>query len=194
MSFIVGLGTGRCGSHSLCELLKLQRNSFFTHEFGDKPKVHWNSTIDPKSLFAEHMLSEKKFFGDVGFYHLPHCREYVEAFPDAKFIILKRDKNETILSFEKKVTFRNHWMHGHGKFKPCPWGWDPCFPKFDADSRKQAISLYYDHYYSECQKLDQSKCFWIQTPELNNEEKVVEMLIWCGFKNPIFKKFHENRT
>jgi hypothetical protein len=194
MSLVIGLGTGRCGSHTLHEMFAIQEDSFFTHEFGDKPILHWNSKVKPNNLFHDHIQSKKRMFGDVGFYHLPHCREYISSFPDVKFVILKREREETIRSFEKKATFRNHWMHGHGKFKPCPWGWDPCFPKYSATNRREAIGMYYDDYYNQCMRLDQKRCYWIPMQDLNDKDLVLDMLEWCGFKNQKFFHIHSNKS
>lgn len=192
MSLIIGLGTGRCGSVSLSKILKSQKDSYFTHEFNSIPR-DWERTTPFEIEFAKHISSGKKFFGDVASYNLEITKYYLNSGIDLKAIILKRDRQKVIDSFLKKSNGRNHWMEHDGGW----WRhdkWDKCFPNFSANSIEEAIGLYYDHYYSECEKMDQSKCFWVKTKDLNNEEKVLEMLTWCGFKNPIFKKFHENRT
>lgn len=192
MSFIIGLGTGRCGSVSLSKILSAQEDSYFTHEFGVIPK-RWDRVLPFEKEFEKHIQSGKSFFGDIASYNLELAKYYFKSGIDLKVIILKRDKSEVIRSFISKSNGRNHWMEHDGRW----WRhdhWDKCFPKFDAGSIAEAIGLYYDHYYDECEKLDQSKCFWIETPDLNDEARVSEMLTWCGFENPIFKKFHKNRT
>lgn len=191
MSLIIGLGTGRCGSVSLSKILSSQEDSYFTHEFGVVPR-EWERTTEFQKEFERHIQSGKSFFGDIASYNLELTKHYLKSGIDLKAIILKRDRAEVIRSFIAKANGRNHWMDHDGHW----WKhdhWDKCFPKFDAGSIGEAIGLYYDHYYSECEKMDQSKCFWIQTPELNNENRVMEMLVWCGFENPIFQKFHSNK-
>lgn len=191
MSLVIGLGTGRCGSVSLSKILNSQKDSYFTHEFGVIPK-DWERRIPLEVEFAKHIFSGKKIFGDVASYNLEITKYYLNSGIDLKAIILKRDRQKVIDSFLKKSNGRNHWMEHEGVW----WNhdkWDKCFPNFKANSIDEAIGLYYDHYYSECEKLDQSKCFWIKTEDLNDEEKVIEMLTWCGFENPIFQKFHSNK-
>jgi hypothetical protein len=192
VSLIIGLGTGRCGSVSLSKILSSQEDSYFTHEFGAIPR-RWSRVTEFEKEFEKHIQSGKSFFGDVASYNLELSKHYLKSGIDLKAIILKRERSEVIRSFCSKAKDRNHWMDHDGNW----WShddWDKCFPKFDATSREEAIGLYYDHYYNECEKLDQTKCFWMETPELNDEGKVIEMLSWCGFEDPIFRKFHKNRT
>jgi len=191
VSLIIGLGTGRCGSVSLSKILSSQDDSYFTHEFGVIPK-RWHRTTPFEKEFEKHIQSGKSFIGDVASYNLQLTKHYLESGIDLKAIILKRERVEVVQSFMKKADDRNHWMKHDGLW----WRhdhWDKCFPNFDAKSIDEAIGLYYDHYYSECKLLDQSKCFWIETPDLNNKEKVMEMLLWCGFENPIVHTFHSNK-
>jgi hypothetical protein len=190
---ILGIGTGRCGTVSLSNLLNSQNKAEITHELQGQ-SVNWYGGANQfNAIYSKIISRQSDFVGDVSFYHLPFLEMFMDKNPDIKIVVLKRDKQEVISSFKRKAPLNDHWRNHDGKtFVKTLW--DKCFPKFDADSREQAISLYYDDYYVECEKLDQTKCFWLQTSELNDEEKVMEMLTWCGFENPIFKKFHKNRT
>jgi len=190
---ILGVGTGRCGTVSLSNLLNFQEDCSVSHELSGK-SVDWYGGENQFKIIERSILSyPTKFIGDVSFYHLPFLKYFCDKNEDIKIIILKRNKQEVIESFQRKAPLYDHWRENNGhEFRKAHW--DRCFPKFNAPNRHSAIGLYYDHYYSECEKLDQSKCFWIQTPELNDEARITEMLSWCGFENPIFKKFHKNRT
>ncbi len=191
MSLIIGLGTGRCGSVSLSKILSSQDDSYFTHEFGVVPK-RWERVTPFEEEFAKHIQSGKSFFGDIASYNLELTKHYLKSGVNLRAIILKRNRDEVIRSFIAKANGRNHWMKHDGQW----WShdhWDKCFPKFDAGSIGEAIGLYYDHYYVECEKMDQSKCFWVETPELNNEERIKELLAWCGFENQTVQMFHSNK-
>ena len=117
----------------------------------------------------------------------------MDRYEDIRFVILKRDKKETIKSYMKKTQGRNHWMVHDGSV----WSldiWDRCYPKFDTKTKEEALSRYYDHYYELCQQLPQNKCFWLNTEDLNNKEKSEQMLKFCGFSNPKFNIFLKNKN
>lgn len=190
-SVIFGIGSGRCGTQSLSVLLNSQEESRFTHEVSTN-EIPWQRDVARFNKTLNEVKSRpEKFVGDVAFYHLQYSKEIFAS--DGKIIILKRRRQETIESFLSKSPKANHWFEG----LESPWllsGWDKCFPKFATTNRREAIGLYYDHYYDLCNQLDQNKCFWIKTEDLNNEPRVLEMLTWCGFENPRFIKFHKNKT
>lgn len=186
---IIGLGTGRCGTVSLSKLLNAQKNSYFSHEWGGAHA--WNSYFNKFSSYIDHMQYE--FCGDVAFYNLPYVSSILELYPNAKFIILKRDKNETIKSYMNKTKETNHWeFHDGKKFKYCDW--DHCYPKFEARDKSEAIGMYWEYYYKECSKINPKNCFYISTDELNDEKKCLELLNWCGFTKPIYRLSHFNKS
>lgn len=187
-NLIIGLGTGRCGTVSLSKLLTSQDNSYFSHEWDE---VHmWNSSFNKFISYIDTIKHD--FFGDVSFYNLPYVNSILEIYPNAKFIILKRDKNETIKSYMDKTKGRNHWQsHDGKKFKYCDW--DHCYPKFEAQSKSEAIGMYWEYYYEECSKISTKQSFHISTNELNDEKKCLELLNWCGFPRPIYELKHLNK-
>ena len=194
---ILGVGTGRCGTMSLSNLLNLQKNSNFTHELDQKDRLPWEINLDKFNHYLESIITrEKSFVGDVSFYLLPYVHFVLEKFPDSKIIILQRDKEQTVSSYLKKVPKRNHWMPHRGFHWFLDPNWDPCYPKFQAKTKKEAIAMYYDLYYETCKNLITQKpnnLFWIKTEDLNNEQRCLEMLEFCGFEEPIWEKSHKNK-
>ncbi len=186
---IIGLGTGRCGTMSLSYLLNQQPNVVATHEF--PPHMPWDVDLE---LFDERMRQiQSRCDGDidtaadVSLYYLPYVERIVETYGDrVRFIALKRDRSETVSSYSKKTAGMNHWVEHDGS----RWalsGWDKCYPKFDVTDRQDAIGLYWDLYYAECDRLALSlpEQFSIWNMEdLNDKAKVKEIL---SFADVCFK-------
>jgi hypothetical protein len=191
---IIGLGTGRCGSMSLSNLLSFQEDCLVSHEIGGRPWLPWKR--DTKLFENYYNLIHSRNYeiiGDVSFYNLPYASDYLNKSQKTVFVILQRDKQDTINSYLKKTEGRNHWIvHNGSKWRLDSW--DKCYPKFDVTEKEEALSDYYDHYYESCRMLPQEKCFWMKTQDLNNEQKCIEMLNFCGFESPSFIKLKRNSS
>ena len=190
---IFGLGTGRCGTMSLSNLLSYQDDCLISHELGGLPWLTWSPSTSLEPFLDKINTRSESFVGDVSFYSLPYASVLMSRYSDVKFVILKRDKEETIKSYIKKTQGRNHWMPHNGS----KWRldiWDRCYPKFDVKTKEEALSCYYDHYYDLCQQLPQDKCFWLNTEDLNSREKSIKMLEFCGFRNPKFNIYKKNKN
>lgn len=189
---IIGLGTGRCGTVSLSKLLNYQFDSHISHELF---KLSW---ITDLRYFKEFELNinnrNSAYVGDVASWLLPYANNIIEKYPNSKFIILKREKEEVITSFLKKTVGRNHWQSHNGiDYKFCRY--DKCFPKFSNDLTKaEAIGKYWEEYYRMCNQIDSTKCYWLNTEDLNDETECIKMLEFCGFDNPQFIKIKTNES
>lgn len=191
-NIIFGLGTGRCGTMSLANLLNFQEDCLMTHELGGLPWLPWEVNERDFQYFFTRVLNRKEtFVGDVSLYSLPYYKNILAHNSESKFIIIKRDKNETISSYMKKTKGQNPFMN-HDGTKWNHYEWNKCYPKMNCTNKEDAISLYYDRYYELCQQLPQDKCFWLATPELNDENRCLEMLRFCEFDAPRFKIFKKN--
>lgn len=193
-NLIIGLGTGRCGTASLSRLLRLQNNSHFTHEFGASPLVNWEpNRIDFDKIYQKLRVRKEEFIGDVAFYNLPYWQHILDLKEyDVKFIILKRNKKDTIKSYIRTTTDNNPFLEHNGT----RWGlydWDKCYPKMNTSDKEEAISMYYDYYYDLCRIIPGDKCYWLNTDMLYNRDKCFKILKWCGFKEPKFQHFHLNK-
>lgn len=183
-NFVFGMGTGRCGTHSLQKLLDSQPNSNFSHEFGDRPVGNWEYLMSSASYMLKSLISRShnsKNIGDVAFYHLSYVDYFNRTLPNCKFIVLKRDKQETIESYMKKTSGRNHWIdHDGDQYKNDAW--DKCFPTYDVESKKEAIAKYYDDYYKKCKKIENAEIFPMNY--LNSESGVKDILNFAEIDNP----------
>jgi hypothetical protein len=192
-SYIFGLGTGRCGTHSLQMLLNSQQDTSITHEMFDSPSLKWSFD---EFLYTKNLDLMKNrsnhFIGDVGFYWLPYVEELIGHY-GAKFIVLQRDRESTVKSYLKKTKGRNHWQtHNNNEYRKDKW--DICYPKFECSSKKEAIGLYWDLYYDTVHSLmtlypENFKLYSMQ--DLNNEGAMIEMLEWLGFSHPKYINFRE---
>ncbi len=142
---IFGIGTGRCGTVSLCELLNNQKFTHFTHE--KRPLLSWNG---PKAILDERigkiLLQEGRYVGEIAFFYLPYVEYILNNYPDAKIICLKRAASKVVKSYMEKTRRRNHWMKHSGLiWKRCEW--DKCYPKYKSLTKRNALRKYWKEYY-----------------------------------------------
>ena len=86
---ILGMGTGRCGTRSLAELLNQQPETEVTHE--QPPLFPWIPRSD-QSIVARLERFERRnsggFTGDVASFYLPYVDQIVSARPDVRIVCL----------------------------------------------------------------------------------------------------------
>ena len=140
----IGLGTGRCGSHTLDYLLNSQKNAMVAHEM-NSDQISWDNSQDVilsnlnefektlstghPHLTITHSLSNEellknydnygniKLVGDVGFYYLPYIDIILKKNQDVRFVCLRRDEHETVRSYLRKtLTYRDTSLFGVFKF------------------------------------------------------------------------------
>ena len=112
-----------------------------------------------------------RLIGDVASYYLPYVSAIHDANPDVRFVCLKRDREETVRSFlaktfkrrslpflrylgMRRVKDRNHWVAHDGRRWDLDPLWDRCFPKYETNSKRQAIEMYWDEYYGTAARLE----------------------------------------
>ncbi len=191
---ILGIGTGRCGTVSLSDLLNKQENSSFSHELRIKIQkaVDYNTPLpwefDKKAFdraWDSILNYEGQYVGDVSMFWLPYLEKLFVMSEDLKVICLQREKLEVVNSYLKKTQGRNHWMIHDGKqWDSCPW--DKSYPNFEVNNKEEALHLYWDYYYqlvNDLMKKNPKRIKIFQMKDLNNEEKVEELLTFAGFKN-----------
>lgn len=176
---VIGLGTGRCGSRSLAAWLNSQQGAHVSHEMLG-PAVPWQ---DGDSAVWEAIRNfpigdHLTLTGDVACYYLPYVERILSVHPLARFVCLKRDREETIASFIKKTPRKNHWVNHDGiQWRHSPW--DHCFPKYLASSKEDAIGRYWDEYYGRAAELQSRfpSLFRIfPTESLNTEDGQCDVL------------------
>lgn len=143
----MGIGTGRCGTVSLARIVDACERTLVWHE-NPAFRLPWASREDgPLRAFAEHAAwgrANRSTIGDVALYWLPHVERLRELVPDLKVICLRRDRDATIASLERK-------MPGYTTLRlqdrpHLPEWWD-VFPRIEAPTIRAAWEAYYDAYY-----------------------------------------------
>ena len=145
--------------------------------------------------------------GDIAYYYLNYVDDLLAAVPECVFICIKRDRAQTVSSWLKKSSIHrwpslwiadrfkswitrtpfyteyNYWQrHDGSRWKPDPV-WDSCFPKFEAESKEQAIGMYWDCYYLAASKLEEQHpdCFRIfDVEDLGSPEGQKRILSFIG--------------
>lgn len=187
---IIGLGTGRCGARSLATLLSRQPSTAVAHE--SKPLLPWERSSSDGDLPKRFGKLAARFpqvarIGDVACFYLPYAEEILDRFEEARFICLRRDRQETIDSFVRLLVKTrqgrpmNHWSADREGFDSDEW--DAMFPKYPTRDMAQAIGLYWDEYYSWCERLiaaHSQRVRLFETNALNDPAAVREILTFAG--------------
>ncbi len=181
---VFGMGTGRCGTASLCALLNRQPCTNITHE--QYPLLPWQPS--PRILAKKlGQISRRRanIAGDVASSWLPYVETVLQKIPSAKIICLERDRAATVQSFIAKMKGRkNHWTNHDGKNWEQDSRRDVCFPKYDTLDMERAIGLYWDDYYRQvdllCEKFPRNIRKWKMEQALDSEEGVKEILSFIG--------------
>ena len=191
---IIGLGTGRCGTHSLVDVLNAQDGVQVVHE--DKPILHWNPAKESSDVIGRFQAridrTPDKITGEVALFLLKHTPALLDAFPQARAVVLHRPREEVIASFTRWVRgsnryrrHTNHWQRGVRRKRVL---WDRAFPRFDAPTMQEAISLYWDWYARGVGDLTQRYPDrvrqWTMREALNDPDTQRDMLQWLGVANP----------
>ena len=151
---ILGIGTGRCGTVSLSDLLNKQENASFSHELKIKIETNTDYNTPLHWEYDENAINNAwksiqnysgDFVGDVSMFWLPYLEELFAKSVNLQVICLQRDKEGVVKSYLKKTEGRNHWMKHDGKeWDFCPW--DKSYPNFDTTSKEEALNLYWEYY------------------------------------------------
>lgn len=175
--FVLGVGTGRCGTDSLASLLDIQTGASVTHErFG--PQVPWGTGgYDWLRHLTQERPPGRALYGDVALYWLPQIERLLTdpALRDVarglRVVALRRGQAATVESYMKKTEGpdgRNHWMNHDGStYTPCKLGWDQCYPKFRAEDKREALSMYWAAYYGEVDRLTEKYPAQVQCFDMN---------------------------
>lgn len=148
----IGLGTGRCGTVSLAELLDHQPGARVTHE--RRPLLPWEPDEALYRARLETFRSdEAALVGDVGPYYLPYAPWLLRDVDEVRLVCLQRDRDAVIGSFFARTGRRNHWTADHGSRWRADPEWDRCFPTYATDSKEEAIGRYWDEYYRRAGEL-----------------------------------------
>lgn len=207
--FIICTGTGRCGTKSITKLFGLQADTTASHEMGVYDKKHDNITVaygvdiqkhNKLNLISSLILKhDSEFIVESAFYLLHHAEIAIQKY-DAKVIYLLRDRKEVVDSFMKITSTKrnnNHWQtHDGTEYQKHTF--DVCFPKFDdAINKEDAIGKYWDYCYEMITGLIlkyPNNIRIYKTEDISNKDLMLDMLTWCGYKNPVFADVVWNKS
>ena len=168
---VIGLGTGRCGTVTLTQILGHQQGVRASHESWspvpwEGEQDHWAGRISEKVReVSESILAE------VAFYWLPYTRTLLEADSTTKAIVLKRPKDEVVASYLRKIgPDRNHWTQDGRNPDDV---WNQSYPDYDC-GKEEGIARYWDDYYAECETLAaefSGRLALINTSDLNDSNQ-----------------------
>jgi len=201
---VIGMGSGRSGTKSLAKLLDEQDNAKVTHEYGeplhwDLNQLHWQLWEDRLKKWVNTWVdidSEGPIItGDVASWYLPYIEKTVRAELKLKYkvnvIVLKRDKDDVVESFDEWTGQGNRWQEKGGDWPE----YDHAFPTYpDELSKREAIGQYWEDYYETCEWLedvtDFVKVFDIDM--LNSKEGQQEIFDFLGIDGE-YVEVHENK-
>lgn len=173
------MGSGRCGTASLANLLNKQADADVTHESCPLP---WDFDSEIWEVMSNRLLSRKaSIVGDVGYYWINYIERLLKKVPEAKFICLKRDRQEVIESM---------WNFTRGLNVHPTDDWFRMYPRYDAHP-KDAVGLMWDDYY-KIAELWQEKypdAFLIMDMDvaLNTKDGMKQMFKFLDITNPIME-------
>ena len=199
---IFGLGTGRSGSTTLSYLFGAQKHTYASHEH--PPILEWRGSQAQFTFHLRRMSLLSKLYeqvADVSHWWLPRIGEVLRHFPSARFIVVQRDRQETIDSFlrikgdDSKGTI-HHWIsHDGSHFRRNLW--DRAYPKFQSPNKAQSIGMYWDSYYAAAREAADLYPRHVRIADINDlsdAEKQTEILRFCGFANPVSEpQLHKNQ-
>ena len=152
-------------------------------------------------------IQQPKLLGDIAYYYLSYVEDIHKLNSEVKFLCLYRDKESNVQSWIKQTTIkrwpslwladwlhalimrepfykgRNFWQEHDGSQWQLDPVWDKTFPKLQANSKKEAIEMYWDYYYTEADRLAKilPKHFKIiDVKKLNTLEGQKEVLSFLG--------------
>jgi hypothetical protein len=113
------------------------------------------------------------YVGDVAMWYLPYVPQIIQHFPGTVFICLKRDREQVIASFLKKIPTGDRWRSATYE------GWNRVFPKyFSSPTKAHAIGCYWDDYYRQAEQYArQYPEFKIAPTEVLNTYQGMNMLL-----------------
>lgn len=192
---VFGLGTGRSGSTSLAHLFAAQADTYYSHEHA--PLLPWRNGGERLAFHLERMQLLRFLYGtvvDVSHWWLPHTESIIAADPQARFVVLRRGREQTVKSFVKikgggGAGSIHHWVQHDGRhFKRNAW--DECYPKYlaaEAGTLEAGAGRYWDDYYSTAQALQERHPQQVRMYDigvLEDAQGQQELLRFCGYEQP----------
>ena len=194
--YIIGIGTGRCGSKTLTQLLNDCSNCNFRHEWVIREKktfrriyanrgkklLTWNFNLEKAQERLKELKELKgKIVGDIGYFYLNYIDYFMNNLSNLKIIHLERDKKAHLKS-QMKVGLGLRIEHKHKAL--------PVFPY--AKTIEDSINKYWELYKREVAILKckyPGKILTIKTENLskNHIQKIIFDFIEIPKQNRIYQ-------
>ena len=181
----IGIGTGRCGTTSLKEILNTCRNVQVVHEVFLQPwEPPYNQGVLDSMIMYLNSEREKIIRGAISLTNIRVIDSVRERIPDLKVIHIYREREKVAGSFtrehqgisrvirgmEKQVkdSQQSHWINN-------PWlhplaGMPEIFPKFETDDCYESYKMYWDYYMDLTFKIE--NIYHIHIDSLNNDNEL----------------------
>ncbi|MCB1038849.1 MAG: hypothetical protein KDA94_04860 [Acidimicrobiales bacterium] len=178
---VIGLGTGRCGTHSLADLLAAQPGTVAMHQ--PAPCLPWHVDFgwyrDVNDLIA---AQGPAVVALVAWYYLPYV-DLLARDHDVRFVCLQRDRASTVASIDRLTAQFDHWSN-RSPSHSANERWRSLFPSYDVDDKVEALGRYYDEYYERARAHadampDRFSVF--ATTDLNDDGGVAAILRAAGY-------------
>jgi len=207
----LGMGTGRCGTMSLMNMLKSVLPESYHERFiyGDQPsgrmffpRSHAPSEDQDEMGYAiDDVVKRNGYFVDIGLYYAEYMDDILQHYPEAKCVYLERDKEATIKSYMKKTEGKDHWSMNPDRTKYRVDLWDLCYPKFTLSTKEQNIGAYWDYYQGTFERLSYKypdRMIRVRTEDLNDYQTYVTIMGFYGLPVAIAEEdwdpFHSNAS
>ena len=147
----VGVGTGRCGTNSLVEIVNACDKTIATHEAYQMFWYETNKRVGDLIVDMHESQNGGILRGEVSQACGPHVGSLRSSFKGLKVVCLHRDRESTVESF---MNFGSNLIRPHDKKK---WvdgtmgvgiraNAQRCFPLIDGIDARQAYGFYWDFY------------------------------------------------
>src|SRR3990172_5116373 len=181
----IGIGTGRCGTRSLKEILNHCKNVQVVHEVFLQP---WYPPINAGVLHSQiaFLNSDRDEFlrGAVSLTSLHVVTKIRRVIPDLKVVHIYRDRDEVANSFTVNHLGVSRAIYGMEEmsisqqkthWKANPWihplaGMPEIFPKFDVDDCMESYKMYWDLYMETASQI--KDIYTIHMMDLNNDKEL----------------------
>jgi len=166
--FVIGYGTGRCGTKSLAQFLNKQEGFDVTHE---GVALGWYPLFTDSEKQLEAFASRNSaVIGDIAFYWIHYLDRILRKYKNAKAINIVRDDDEVIESFwSYKSEIRD--KINLGGFYGYPFDSEECSKDAIAKTVKR-----YRFLETEAKKFYPCSIITLKTEDLNDRNKLHKLL------------------
>jgi len=193
---VVAMGTGRCGSTSLCHILSGCADACATHE--NPPMLYWKPRSEQVAFHLQRFAQLRRYFtlvADAAHWWINAIDVLVRSFPDIRFIGLIRDRDACVESFLRikgaGPNTINHWLPPGTPGQPVT-PWDLAYPSYppnrpeadqQVDGKRALIGRYVDEYNAQLECLaaeDPRRWLLLRTEALDAPETRLRIFAHAG--------------